>query len=174
MENTKLINQNLADFEDLINFFDNKYYDMIENTNKMDELYWDIEKEGIGGKLVLSLEELINILDNELKKIYKAEELIYEEMKNVMPEQSSVTALKSENESILRLLDSLKSAMNNKENLKKQKDHLQAEMVAIADLIQRNIHKKINVFFHEVRTMLPEEKRDEIVQKLNLMVYSVS
>ena len=165
MKNSKMIDNYPDIFEDMMNLFDNKYYDLLEKTDKIDKLYWEIEKEGIETKLAASLTELINIISNELKKIYMAEEFLYNEMKKIMPEHSSVTALKSENETILKLLDLIKTEMLG-ENLKKQKDILQAEMVAIADLIQRNIHKKINIFFHEARTMLPEEKREEIAQKI--------
>ena len=122
MINTKVIDQSIADFDELISFFENKYSNLFESKNQLDAMYWNIEKEGIGDKLVLSMQGSIALLDNELKEIFDAEDLLYNDMKDVMPEQSSVTALKSENESILTLMDSLRSIAANKEELKKQKN----------------------------------------------------
>lgn len=167
MENINVLNHSFTDFEDLSAFFDHKYFDMLENANKLDEVFWDIEKEGMGTKLVLSLEELINLMYSELKKIFGAEEYIYREMKNLLPDQSSVAALKSENSSIMELLDIIKSIISNKEELKKQKDTLQAELVSVAQLLERNVHKKENILFHEARTLIPKNRLPLIVKELS-------
>lgn len=166
MEKINAVNQNFTDFEDLLVYFDNKYYDMIENTNKIDSLFWELEKEGLNSKLVSMLEEVVNLLDKELKKLFEIENYIYPEMEDVLPEQSSVSALKSENESILSLLNSIKLLLNDKEDVKKHKELLQAELISAAGLIQRNINKKESIMFHEARTLIPEDRLDIIVDEL--------
>lgn len=168
MEKINAVNQNFTNFEDLLIYFDNKYYDMIENMNKLDNLFWELEKEGLNSKLVSILEELVNPLDKELKKLFEIENYIYPEMEDVLPEQSSVSALKFENESILTLLNSIKSLLNDKENVKKHKDLLQAELISAAELIQRNINKKESIMFHEARTLIPEDRLDKIVYELKI------
>lgn len=162
----KLINPNIIEFEDILSYFEDSYYYILEDTNKIDDLYWEIEKEDINGRLALSLEEVIKMLSKKLNAIYSAEAYLFKELKLIMPEQSLSSALESENESILKLLNSLNSVINKKENLKKQKDIIQAEMIALVDIVQRNIHKKINIFLHEIRTLLPEERQEEVSSKL--------
>ena len=163
METMKAVNQNFTDFEDLIVYLDCTYNDMLENTNKLDNLFWDIEKEGFSAKLLSQLRELVNMFDAELVKLFEIEKYIYDEMDEVMPDQSSVAALKHENECILKLMNTIKTLLSDKEGLKKQKDILQAELISLADIIQRNIHKKGGIMFHEARTFVPEDRLDKIV-----------
>ena len=166
METIKSVNHNLTDFEDLTVYLDCTYNDMLENTNKLDNLFWDLEKEGFSTKLISQLQELVNMFDKELTKLFEIEKYIYGEMEEVMPEQSSVTALKSENECILKLLDNIKVLLSDKTDLRKQKDLLQAELISLADIIQRNIHKKGGFMLHEARTFVPEDRLDKIVLDL--------
>lgn len=170
MKNLKQNYDEIADFDDVISYFDESYNDLTELTNKLDEMYWNIEREGVNGKIISSIEELVSSLDNGLKKVFKAEEILFLEMKDVMPEQSSVNALQSENELIIGFLNSLKALAADNENAKKEIDLLQAEMIAVADIIQRNIHKKGSIFLHEVTTMLPAEKLEEIFLKIKPVI----
>ncbi len=166
METIKSVNLDFTDFEDLTASLACTYNDMLENTNKLDSLFWDLEKEGFSSKLLLQLQELVNMFSVELTKLFQAEKYIYEEMEEVLPEQSSVSALRSENESILKLLDNIKVLLSDKADLRKQKDLLQAELISAADIIQRNIHKKGSVMFHEARTYVPEDRLDKIALEI--------
>jgi hypothetical protein len=173
MENTKIKNtktaiHNFTDFEELTDFIEGNYYNMLENTNKLDDIFWNIEKEGLSANVTSSLEQLINLMDTEFKMVFNIEDLIYREIKLVLPEQSSASAFKSENETILNLLETIKSIIGDKEDLKQHKDLLQAEIIAAAGLIQRNIHKKGSIMFHEARTLIPEDHLAEIVHAVNV------
>jgi Na+-translocating ferredoxin:NAD+ oxidoreductase RnfG subunit len=132
----------------------------------LDAIFWNIEKHGITLQIISSVNDVINSLYNDLNKVYAAEEILYKELKNVLPDQSSINAFKSENQSIINLLDSLKLILSDID-IKKQKDMIQAEMVVIADIVRRDVHKKTDIFLHEARTLLPEENLDELARKLN-------
>ncbi len=174
MENLRVLNQRVenqksfADFEDLTNFLDAKYYNMLESTITLDNLFWDLEKEGITASIISSLDELVSLLWNEFKKLFLIEGLIYKEMKLVMPGQSSAAAFKSENDEILNLLDVITTMLSHREDLKHHKDLLQAEIIALAGLIERDIHKKGSIMIHEARTMIPEGRLNEIVHAVNI------
>lgn len=161
-------NSNFEDFEEFLYFMESKNFEILELANRIDELYWTIEKEGITREVVKELRELVNSEEDNLRNIYKTEGYIYSELTKVLPKQSSVNAFISENESILKLLITLKNLINSDENLKPQKDILQAEIIAMTDVIYRNINKKENMMFHEARTMLGVKNHEAIVTNYNL------
>jgi len=158
-----IINQN---FEDLMFFFEESYNEIIENTNKMDDIYWEIEKEGINENIITELLNILISMEEKLGKVFKAEEIIYKEMDDSLSDQSSVSVFKIDNDMIMSQIASLHTSLNTKKNHKEEKDFIQAEMITIADQLQRSIHKKTEMFFREVRVKLPETKRAQLAQEL--------
>lgn len=144
------------------------YKNVIDKTSMIDDLYWEIEKEGVNHYVILSASELFESLRQELERLFKKEdEVIYPELELVLPGLSSVSAIKNENRNILSLFGSITELLNRKEELKKDKDLLQAEMISAADLIQGNVHKKENIIFRELMALLPGEKLDSILKKFS-------
>lgn len=158
-----ILNQN---FEDLMFFFEENFNEIIENTNKMDDLYWDMEKEGINENIVAELSEVLDTLKDKLAKIFKAEELIYKEIDGIAEEQSTVSAMKIDNDIVMTQIASLREVLSSKKNHKEEKPAIQAELITIADQLQRSIQKKTSLFFHDVRVKLPETKRKQLAQEL--------
>ncbi len=144
------------------------YKSIIDKTNLIDDLYWEIEKEGVNHYVIISATELIESLKLELTGLFTREdEIIYPELELVLPGQSSVKAIRNENKSILSLFGSIIALLNKKDDLKKDKDLLQAEMISAADLIQRNVHKKENIIFRELMALLPGEKLDFVLKRFS-------
>lgn len=148
-------------------FFEENFNEIIENTNKMDDLYWDIEKEGINENIISELSEVLTLMEAKLGKIFKAEELIYKEIDGIAEEQSIVSAMKIDNDIVMTQIASLREVLNNKKNHKDERPAIQAELITIADQLQRSIQRKTSLFFHEVRVKLPETKRKQLVQELH-------
>lgn len=147
------------------------YKNIIDKTNLIDDLYWEIEKEGVNHYVIVSALELMESLHQELSGLFKKEdEIIYSELELVLPGQSSVMAIRNENRNILSLFGSITELLNKKDDLKKDKDLLQAEMISAADLIQRNVQKKENIIFRELMALLPGEKLDSILKKFSSKV----
>ncbi|MCI0448892.1 MAG: hemerythrin domain-containing protein [Chlorobi bacterium] len=162
-----LIKTNTNQIEDPILFLNEEYDKINERVNLIDAIYWEIEKEGISETVNARVSELIVNIFVFLKKLYRIEEeILYPELEAVLPAQSSATAMKSEHRHIISILRTIIKTLENKEELKDNKDILQAELITIADLIRRNIHKKEKIIFHEARTLLPEKALDELHEKM--------
>ncbi|MBZ0204262.1 MAG: hemerythrin domain-containing protein [Ignavibacteria bacterium] len=144
------------------------YKNIIDKTNLIDDLYWEIEKEGVNHYVIVSAMELIDSLQHDLCCLFKREEeIIYPELELVLPGQSFIAAIRDENRNILSLFGSITELLNKKDDLKKDKDLLQAEMISAADFIQRNVQKKESIIFRELMALLPGEKLDSILKKFS-------
>lgn len=167
MENTELANPEILETSDLKMIFSGKYDSLIEKTYRIDDMYWDIEKEGMNSYLLKNVEELISELHKELSVLFKSEEeTIFFEMDRIIPGEFSVATLRKENANILAMFETLKKTIGCKSDVRKDKELLQAEMIAAADLIQRNVYKKENNFLNELSILLPEDKMALLVQKM--------
>ncbi len=137
-----------------------------EKAEMIDDMYWDIEKEGINGYIVKGIEDLVVSLQEDLASAFKIEEdHIYCALKNVMPDSSSVEAFKNENSNILMMFDAMRALLKDKEVVRKEKEILQAEMIAAADLVKRDIKKKENIFIHKLNSFLPDVKLKSIADE---------
>jgi len=163
----ELIKTNNTEIEDPMLFLNEEYNKINEKVNLIDGIYWEIEKEGINENMASRVTELIAHVFAVLKKLYRIEEeILYPELEAVLPGQSSVSAMKSEHRHIISLCRTIIKTLVNKDELKNNKDVLQAEMITLADLIHRNIHKKEKIIFHEARTLLPDKALDELHEKM--------
>ena len=101
MENTQLATPAIDEAADLKTLLSRKYDSIIEKTYRIDDMYWDIEKEGMNSYLLKNIDELIEMLYEELSVLFAGEEeLVYKELDNSIPVPESVTALRNENEGI--------------------------------------------------------------------------
>jgi hypothetical protein len=163
----ELIKPNNTEIEDPILFLDEEYNKIIEKVNLIDGIYWEIEKEGINETMAGKATELIGHIFAGLKKLYRIEEeILYPALEAVLPGQSSASVMKSEHRHIISLFRTLIKTLANKDEVKNNKDILQAEMITLGDLIHRNIHKKEKIIFHEARTLLPDNALDELHEKM--------
>ena len=145
---------------------------MTDMSQALDELYWDIEKEGINTHVIRSINESVNRFYDELSKLFKMEEdFLYKELIQILPERSLAEALMNENANILLLFDALKNIFSENDEIRKEKDLLQAEMIALADLLQRDAEKKIKMLIHEINSVLPKQKLDEMREKIKESFY---
>jgi hypothetical protein len=159
MNNPEQSKPEIIQSERLTMQLNDKYNKIREKAEMIDDMYWDIEKEGINGYIIKGIEELVVSLQEDLAAAFKIEEdHIYCELKNVMPDSSSVEAFKNENSNILMMFDAMRALLKDKELARKEKDLLQSEMIAAADLIKRDVQKKENMFLTELKIVLPEEK----------------
>jgi hypothetical protein len=171
MENTQTENPVIEETADLKMIFSSRYDIIIEKTYRIDDMYWDIEKEGMNSYLLKNIRELVSELFSELSVLFKSEEdIIFFEVEQAVDGLSSVAAIRTENNSILSMLETLKKTLGCKSDIRKDKELLQAEMIAVEDLIQRNIYKKENIFSNEVSILLNEEKLASILQKMRTTV----
>jgi len=155
------------DAEDPILYFETHFERMLKMTAEIDDLYWEIEKEGLSSATVKAASELIDELTDVLVRFYMIEsDIIYKALKEVLPEPSSINAIKYENDNILEMCNSLKSMLEDRTALEKNRDFFQAELISLVDLIQRNVHKKESIIMHELRMFLDDEELTAIKEKV--------
>ncbi|HWA06174.1 MAG TPA: hemerythrin domain-containing protein [Ignavibacteria bacterium] len=167
MKNKEIFSLNGKKPESPTLFFEEEYNRMAEMSGALDELYWDIEKEGINTHVVRSINETVNRFYDELSRLFKMEEdILFKELREILPERALADALMNENSNILLLFEALKNIFSENDEIRKEKDLLQAEMIALADLLQRDAAKKKNVLIKEINTVLPRQKLDEMREKI--------
>ena len=172
MKNKEIFSLNGKKSESPTSFFEEEYSKMTDMSQALDELYWDIEKEGMNTHVIRSINESVNRFYDELSKLFKMEEdFLYKELIQILPERSLAEALMNENANILLLFDALKNIFSENDEIRKEKDLLQAEMIALADLLQRDAEKKIKMLIHEINSVLPKQKLDEMREKIKESFY---
>ena len=167
MKNNQTYSLNGKKSESPTIFFENEYNRMNEMSASLDELYWDIEKEGINTHVIRSINETVNLFYDELINLFRLEEdYLYKELIKILPERSLAESLMNENSNILLLFEALKNIFSENDEIRKEKDLLQAEMIALADLLQRDSEKKKKLLLHEINSVLPKQKLDEMRDKI--------
>lgn len=173
MKNKEIFSLNGKKSESPTSFFEEEYSKMTDMSQALDELYWDIEKEGINTHVIRSINESVNRFYDELSKLFKMEEdFLYKELIQILPERSLAEALMNENANILLLFDALKNIFSENDEIRKEKDLLQAEMIALADLLQRDAEKKKKMLIHEINSVLPKQKLEEMREKIKESFYA--
>lgn len=169
MENPVNTNTVATQTEKLTLLLKEKYTAILEKSDLLDEMYWDIEKEGINSYIIKGIEDLVVSLQSNFNSVVISEnEFVYPEMKNVMPDPDIAESFIKDNNNILMLANNLWILLKNKDIARKEKDLLQAEMIETVDLIQRNIKNKEDVFFHQFYALLTDDKLDIINKKIEL------
>lgn len=173
MKKTEIFNLIGKKSESVTSLFEEEYSRMSEMSAALDELYWDIEKEGINTHVIRSINESVNKFYDELSRFFTMEEdVIFKELYEILPERAMAESFKNENANILLLFEALKNIFSDNGEIRKEKDLLQAEMVALADLLKRDAEKKKKILIPEVKTILPEGKLDEMRDKVKEGVFA--
>lgn len=151
---------------DAVSFLENKQEDILDNLLKVERISWEIESMVINAAVLKELKELNQNLFNELAKLFTIEEdILFPELTNVLPEPSSTAVMKNEHNVILTLSNSILELLNHK-NIEVVKDKLQSSMISLVDILQRHIHKKNEVLYYEVQSMIPRDTLDNIYSKM--------
>lgn len=167
MKKDELFKHNGKEPEQHSNFFEEELKRMFHMAGALDELYWDIEKEGINTHVIRSINDTVNEYFEQLSWIFRnEEEYLFPEIEKLIPTPEIVKVLKEENAHIIAVLESIRSMFNGNDVIRKEKDMLQAEMISLADLLKRNSHKKYQFLLTEVNNKLPQEKINEMTIKL--------
>jgi hypothetical protein len=150
MKKTEIFNLIGKKSESVTSLFEEEYNRMSEMSAALDELYWDIEKEGINTHVIRSINESVNKFYDELSRFFTMEEdVIFKELYEILPERAMAESFKNENANILLLFEALKNIFSDNGEIRKEKDLLQAEMVALADLLKRDAEKKAFSLTHK-------------------------
>jgi hemerythrin-like domain-containing protein len=104
-------------------------------------------------------------LYNELVHYFTTEEdLLFPQLERVLPAPSSTAVMREQHTEILNLINSIVEQLQKYAGDSKNK--LQSSVMSLVDILQRHIHKKNEVLYYEVQSMLPQETLDEIYSSI--------
>jgi hemerythrin-like domain-containing protein len=83
----------------------------------------------------------------------------------VLPAPSSTAVMRDEHSKILTSINSIIEQLQKQVALE-NKNKLQSSVMSLVDILQRHIHKKNEVLYYEVQSMIPQESLDEIYRKI--------
>ncbi len=152
---------------DLISLIENEQDTIMEKITGIEKYAWKIEESGLTDSVFENVKSLHEYVFNDITRYFTLEEvLLFPELEKVMPRHSSSAAMKEEHARILNICTTIDEMLRNKNESEKKKEILQAEIISLVDILQRHIHKKNHVLYHEVQTMLTPEIQQEIYVKM--------
>ena len=157
---------------DLISLIGLEQDTIFEKLTELEKYAWRLEKSGVTVEIYETIKSLNDYIFNDLSRYFTLEEyFLLPELEKVMPNHSSSAVMKEEHTTILNICSMLNKILESKEGAEKEKDTLQAQLISLVDVLQRHIHKKNHVLYHEVQSKLSDELQKEIylkmVQKIN-------
>lgn len=162
-----LDNQNNPKHYDLISLIELEQDTILEKLTGLEKYAWKMEKSGLTDEIFNMVKNLNEYIYNDVSRYFTLEEdLILPELEKVMPGHSSSAVMREEHVMILNICGMLRSMLEKKENAEKEKDILQAEIISLVDVLQRHIHKKNHVLYHEVQTNIASEIQQQIYNKM--------
>ena len=154
-------------YYDTISYFEYVQEAMLDKINEMEKFCWNFEKKLITNEALQNLTELNNSLHLELTNYFTLEEdLLFPELEHVLPAPSSTAVMKNEHTVILQLNHTISEKLANINNIESDKENLLSSIISFVDIMQRHIHKKNNVLYHEASSFLNEKTLNEIYKKI--------
>ena len=152
---------------DLISLIELEQDTILEKLTKLEKYTWRIEKSGLTSEIYGNIKNLNDYIFNDLSRYFTLEEdLLLPELERVMPTHSSSAVMREEHTMILNICSMLNKMLEDKRSAEREKDILQAEIISLVDILQRHIHKKNHVLYHEVQSNISSELQQEIYQKM--------
>lgn len=152
---------------DLISLIELEQDTISEKLTELERHAWRLEKSNLTAEIYGSIKKLNDYIFNDISRYFTLEEdLLLPELERVMPNHSSSAVMKEEHATILNICSMLNKMLEVKENAERDKDTLQAEIISLVDVLQRHLHKKNHVLYHEVQTKIPAELQQEIYLKM--------
>lgn len=152
---------------DLISLIETEQDVIMEKLTGLEKYAWNIEESGITDSVYEKVKILHQYIFKDISRYFTLEELLlFPELEKVMPKHSSSATMKEEHSRILTICSTIEDMLGNKSESEKQKEILQAELISLVDILQRHIHKKNHVLYHEVQAMLSPEIQNEIYVRM--------
>ncbi len=166
-------NQDKPKHYDLISLIELEQDTILEKLTELEKYAWRIEKSGLTAEIYGTIKNLNDYIFSDVSRYFTLEEdLLLPELERFMPNHSSSAVMKEEHTMILNICSMLNKMLEDKDGAEREKDTLQAEIISLVDVLQRHIHKKNHVLYHEVQSKIPPELQQEIyikmVRKVNL------
>jgi hemerythrin-like domain-containing protein len=152
---------------DLISLIESEQDTILEKLTELEKYAWRIEQSGVSEPIFEKVKRLHEYILTDVSRYFTLEEdLLFPELEKVMPRHSSSAALKEEHGRIFKICNIIAEMLEKKSEPEKIKENLQAELISLVDVLQRHIHKKNHMLYHEVQTMIPAEVQQNIYSRM--------
>jgi hemerythrin-like domain-containing protein len=154
------------EYYDTVSFLECKQEDILNNLIGMEKLSWEMDEKPVDEPFRIKLLNISNDLYHELVHYFTTEEdLLFPQLEQVLPAPSSTAVMRDEHSKILTSINSIIEQLQKQVALE-NKNKLQSSVMSLVDILQRHIHKKNEVLYYEVQSMIPQESLDEIYRKI--------
>jgi hypothetical protein len=171
---SKTQNINKEQFFNMVSLLEHEHEEILISLAELEHLVWDITKIEIDYARYGEIKELTSKIFKRLVFNFRMEEdILFPDLLEVLPKQSSIAAMRVEHSEILELSNCIIEMLLTRELMDKNKEKVEAEIITLIDLIERAFHKKEHVMYHEAESMLSEKQLEELYTKM-LKKYSTS
>lgn len=160
------------EFYDMVSLLEYEHEEILISLSELENLVLDLGKQEVDYKKYGDIKELLAKVFKRLGFNFMMEEdILFPELHEVLPQQSSVPAMKTEHTEILELCSMALDMMATKEHADVNKERIEAEIITLTDLVERSFHKKENVMYHEAESLFDERQLEELYNKMLLKYY---
>ena len=157
--------QNREKYFDVISYFQYVQELIREKADNMEKVCGQLEKEELNKSYIENLTNLNNELNYEFVKYYTLQEdILFPELKKVLPTPTSTNAMRSEHNQILQFFEKIKEELDKKDGVKK--DLIIYTVISFVDILRRYLHKESDTIMREAGSFLPDSTQQEIYLKI--------
>jgi hemerythrin-like domain-containing protein len=154
-------------FFNTISLLESEHEEILIKLTELQNLVQDICEIDVDYRKYAEIKDKVSDIYSRIHMNFKMEEdYLFPELNEVLPEQSSISAMHAEHTEIIELCNIIGGLLESKERLDNNKEKLEAEIVTLIDLVERMFHKKENIMYYEAEVMLNNEVLEEIYEKM--------
>ncbi len=154
-------------FFDTISLLESEHEGILAKLTELQKLVLDLNEKEVAYEIYEEIKDKVKEIYSGIYMNFKMEEnYLFPELIEVLPEQSSVSAMLSEHSEIIDRCSIINGLLESKEKTDFSKEKLEAEIITLNNYIERTFHKKENIMYYEAEVMLNNEVLEEIYEKM--------
>ena len=160
-------NSKNEEFFDMVSLLEHEHEEILVMLSKLENLVWEFGSKDVDFTTYGEIKELFSKIYKRLIFNFRMEEdILFPDLHEVLPAQSSIPAMRTEHTEIHELCDLINELLKTKELMDNNKEKIEAEIITLVDLVERSFHKKENVMYHEAESKLSEDRLEELYKKM--------
>jgi len=152
---------------DAVSLLAGEYEMILEKLFELEKLISNYDNKALEQEINIKFSGQLNfVYEHAVRYFRMEEEIIFPRLENVLPPHASPGAMKSEHNSIVKMLFVLREQLKEADVFTTQFPVLQAEIIKITADFQRLYHKKYDVMYRELYTFFDDNTLDKIYSEL--------
>jgi hemerythrin-like domain-containing protein len=154
-------------FFDMVSLLEHEHEEILIDLSKLENLVWEFSSKDVDLKLYNEIKELVAGIYKRLLFNFRLEEdVLFPDLHEVLPAQSSIPAMRVEHTEIHELCDLISELLRTKDIMESNKEKIEAEIITLVDHVERSFHKKENVMYHEAEAKISESRLEELYKRM--------